>query len=121
MSNSASKKEYSIDAANLPLGRAASRAASLLMGKGEPDFRRNRPPQVSVTITNANKLYLPRKKQASKKYFSYSGFPGGLKALTLALVVQRKGVAFVLRRAVYGMLPKNRLRDILIKHLKIIG
>ncbi len=111
--------KYTIDATNKKIGRVASEAAALLMGKAKSDFARNKVSVVSVSIENASKLSITEKKSKEKTYKRYSGYPGGLKVETLETVKTNKGVSEVLKKAVYGMLPKNKLRSLMIKNLKI--
>ena len=108
---------HTINAAGKKLGRVASEAASLLRGKLSPDFERNVLPTLSVTIENAGMLSLTEKKQQEKKYRRYSGYPSGQKEESLARLLTRRGVGVAVRRAVYGMLPKNKLRARAIKNL----
>jgi len=110
---------YEIDAQNKKLGRLASEVASILMGKNRADFVRNAIPDVKVKITNAGKIFTTNKKMSNKIYKNYSGYPGGLKERTMKKVVSDKGMKEVLRIAVRGMLPKNKLRDRMMKNLII--
>jgi large subunit ribosomal protein L13 len=111
---------YTIDATNKSLGRVATEAAAILMGKNNTDFVRNATPNVAVTITNASKIVIPnQKKLLEKTYNSFSGYPGGLKQSTMAHVVSTKGYSEVMRQAVKGMLPKNKLQSSLMKNLKV--
>lgn len=73
----------------------------------------------TVTITNVSKLKLSGTKMATKRYKRYSGYPGGLKVESPVKVVAKKGYAELVRRAVRGMLPANRLRRDWLKHLII--
>lgn len=114
-----SGSEYTIDAKGKSLGRVASEAAHVLMGKHAPSFEKYLIAAVSVKIVNAGKLNISLGKASSKEYTRYSGYPGGLKKETLGRVVEKKGVKEVLRRAVYGMLPVNKLRAKRIKNLTI--
>lgn len=102
--------KHELNAQGKSLGRVASEAAHLLMGKSESLYERHRNADVQVRIVNARKLHMSGQKRQSKLYISYSGYPGGLKARTLEQVVHRHGYREVLRRAVYGMLPANKLR-----------
>lgn len=111
--------EYTIDAQNKKLGRIASEAASLLMGKNRTDFVRNATPSVTVKIINVSKLAITNKKMESKVYKNYSGYPGGLKERSMKKVVADHGMKEVMRIAVKGMLPKNKLRDRMMKNLII--
>ncbi len=89
------------------------------MGKNRTDFARNAIPDIEVEVNNASGLKLDAKKLDAKKYYHHSGYPGGLKGVTQKAMVEKKGVGEVLRRAVYGMLPKNKLRPRMMKNLKI--
>lgn len=111
--------EYTIDAQNKKLGRVASQAASMLMGKNRTDFVRNTIPEVKVKVVNAGKLDVTNKKMEQKVYKNYSGYPGGLRERTMKKVVTDKGMKEVLRIATKGMLPKNKLRDRMMKNLII--
>lgn len=111
--------KHTIDAKGKAIGRVASQAAHLLMGKDEPGFRRNLPPAVTVNIVNASKIYLHPKKAQNKIYKRYSGYPGGLKELSLKDVAEKKGYSEILRLAVNGMLPKNTLRAKMLKQLTV--
>lgn len=110
-------ERFVIDATNKRLGRVASEAAHIIMGKNRTDFARNVVPQVSVVVENASKIIMTEKKLAVKRYQSYSGYPGGRKVLSGAEVIAKKGYAELFRRAVHGMLPRNKLRAKMIKHL----
>lgn len=111
--------EYQIDAQNKKLGRLASEIASLLMGKNRTDFARNLIPDIKIKVTNVSKISVTAKKLAAKTYKSYSGYPGGLKEHSMKKVVSDKGMKEALRIAVKGMLPKNKLRDRMMKNLEI--
>ena len=112
-------KKYIIDAKGRVPGRVATEVAVLLMGKNRTDFARNRIPDVEVEVVSAGEMSLEAKKLKTKSYFHHSGFPGSLKRETQAQVIKTKGAREVLRRAVYGMLPKNKLRALMMKNLKI--
>ena len=111
--------EYTIDATEKKLGRVASEAAILLMGKNSTDFKRNEVAKVKVNITNADKLDLTKKKLDTKEYKRYSGYPGGLKIRKMSQVIDKKGYGEVIEKSVYGMLPANRLRAKIMKNLII--
>jgi large subunit ribosomal protein L13 len=110
---------HTIDAANRPIGRIATEAASALLGKKDPTSTRNSVPAVTVTVINAAKTRIPEKKLGTKKYLSYSGYPDGLRTRSLGKIVSEKGAKDAIRRAVWGMLPKNTLRSRMIKNLTI--
>jgi|SRR3989344_622459 len=111
--------QYEIDAQNKKLGRIASEAAKLLMGKNRPDFARNTVADVKVKIVNASKVDILNKKMEGKFYKNYSGYPGGLKESKMKKVIHDKGMRETFRIAVRGMLPINKLRPILMKNLII--
>ncbi len=111
--------KYTIDAKNKVPGRVATEVAVLLMGKNRTDFARNRIPEVEVEVLNSGGLKLEAKKLKDKSYYSHSGYPGNLKIRSQSQIVAAKGAGEVLRRAVYGMLPKNKLRPRMMKNLKI--
>lgn len=111
--------KHTIDAKGKKPGRLATEIAVLLMGKNRTDFVKNAIPDVEVEITSASEMSLDQKKMDQKTYKSYSGYPGGLKISTMKHVVEKKGAKEVLRNAVSGMLPKNRLRARMMKNLII--
>jgi len=109
---------HKIDATDQPLGRLASRVAVILRGKDNPNFQLHILPNNRVIVYNTNKVKLTGKKMEQKKYFRYSGYPGGLKEENLKDVF-RKDSKLVVKRAVWGMLPKNKLRKKIIQNLKL--
>jgi large subunit ribosomal protein L13 len=111
--------KYSIDATNKKLGRLGSEVAILLMGKNTTEFQKNKIPNVEVTVENASKMNISEKKQDEKNYTHYSGYPGGLRVEKIKDVLVKKGYGDILKRTVYGMLPKNKLRSKMIQRLKI--
>lgn len=108
--------EYKIDATNKVLGRLASEIAMILRGKNTPNFDPTKLAQVSVTVTNVARMRVTGNKMQKKLYRHHSGYHGGLKEETLEHVMQ-KDPSRALRTAVNGMLPKNRLRDQMLKNL----
>ena len=112
-------KKHVIDAKGRVPGRVATEVAVILMGKDRTDFARNRIPDVEVEVISSAQMSLSAKKLRDKMYSHHSGFPGSLTRLSQSHVVETKGAKEVLRRAVYGMLPKNKLRAEMMKHLKI--
>lgn len=110
---------YTIDAKGRPLGRVASEAAAALLGKKSVHFVKNKVLPVQVTITNASKIPVAEKKLDQKTYLRYTGYPGGLKILTMKQLVEKKGIAFVLAKTVDGMIPRNKLRKERMKRLTI--
>ena len=112
-------KITTIDATGLTIGRLATQVAIALMGKDEPTFERHKITGGTVAITNAAKVKIDPRKLDTVKYAQYSGYPGGLRYETLAQVLEKKGIEEVLRRAVYGMLPGNKLRPEIMKKLTV--
>lgn len=113
------KSNHTIDAAGMSLGRLATKAAHLLMEKDTPHFEKHRKIGATVTVTNAAKLLISVKRGSEIRYSRASGYPGNLVQETIADVLKKHGVAEVIRRAVKGMLPNNKLRPALLKRLVI--
>jgi len=99
---------YVIDAANLPLGRVATKAANILRGKHKVTFTPHIDCGDFVIIVNAEKVKLTGNKLEDKMYYNHSGFPGGLRERNAKVMVEKYPVEMV-ERAVKGMLPHNRL------------
>jgi large subunit ribosomal protein L13 len=112
------KKWYLIDASGLVLGRLAMKVAELLRGKGKPIFSPHRDTGDYVVIINAEKVLLTGKKLEQKFHFAYSGYPGGAK-FTRYDKLMAQNPRKVIRLAVKGMLPSNKLSNRLITKLKI--
>ena len=112
------RKWYLIDASEAPLGRVASHVAQLLTGKGKPQFTKHIDTGDFVVVINAEQTVATGDKLNKKVYYRHSGFPGGLKAATLAEKMS-KDPTFPLTNAVRGMLPVNKLRDERLKRLKV--
>jgi len=110
-------KTYTIDATNRVLGRLATEIAILLRGKNRTDFAPNKDMGDFVVVKNVNKIRVTGKKLEKKLYYHHSGYLGGLKETPLKELFE-KDPGEVLRRAVFGMLPKNKLRAKQIKRLK---
>lgn len=119
MEKQTTKKEYVIDAAGRALGRVASEAAKVLRGKDTVEFVNNIAPKVTVKIINASRIDATAKKLKEKIYTHYTGHPGGLRETSLARMIEKKGWDEPVRKAVYGMLPSNRLRAVMMKNLII--
>lgn len=111
------RETHTIDAANKILGRLAVEIAMLLRGKNKLDFRPNKDGGDIVIIKNADKIIVTGKKFDNKIYYHHSGYMGGLKEIPYKKIF-KNNPGEVIKRAVYGMLPKNKLRDIQIKRLK---
>jgi len=118
MTTKTEKKEYVFDAEGKSLGRMATEIAMILRGKNEPTFQPHIAPEVTVTINNASKVALSDE-QLKTEYKRYSGYPGGLKHESRGHMIDRKGYREVFEKAVFGMLPGNRLRAVMMKNLII--
>lgn len=111
--------KYTIDANEKSLGRIASQAAVLLMGKNDPSFEKNKVSSNKVEIINASKTKMSPKKMKSVTHQTYSGYPGGQKTKTIQEIISKKGHEEIYRLAVYGMLPANKLRPLMMKNLTV--
>ena len=109
---------FVIDAADQTLGRLSTRIATVLRGKHKVDFSHHVDCGDYVVVVNAEKVRLTGRKLDAKQYYRYSGYPGGLKSRTARQVLDEDPER-VIRQAVKGMLPKNRLSRAVIKKLKI--
>ena len=109
---------YLVDAENLVLGRMATRIADVLRGKNKPIFTPSVDTGDFVVIVNADKIALTGKKFSDKMYYSHSGYPGGLKSITSGKLLEKKPEE-IIRKAVKGMLPKNKLARHMLNKLKI--
>ncbi len=112
------KREYTIDAEGKRLGRIATEAATVLLGKDTTNFAKNVVTSVSVIITNVSKMDI-KEKRKQEIFQTYSGYPGGQKNETLAHLAERRGYTEVMRRVISGMLPKNKLHKPRMKNLTI--
>jgi len=110
-------KIHTIDAKGKKLGRVATQAATLLMGKNSVDFVRHKAPNVIVKITNASKLSISEKHRENNSYAHFSGYQGGLRFETVDALTKRKGYRDVVMHAVRGMIPNNKLRPDMLKRL----
>ena len=108
---------HTINAENKKIGRVASEAAKILMGKNSVAYQPNVIADVEVRITNASKADVTTKKKDEKVYRRYSGYPGGLIETTLGRLIIKKGMGEAFRIAVKGMLPKNKLQSRMMKNL----
>lgn len=111
--------KYTIDAEGKSLGRVASNAAILLRGKDSVSFERHTRPVNTVEIVNASKLTITERRAQGTTYRTHSGRPGSEKVETLGGLIDRRGIAEALTRAIRGMLPANRLRAIMMRNLTI--
>lgn len=107
-----------IDAWGQSLGRLAARIAPLLAGKHKPTFQPVRDVGDHVVVVNAAYIVVPEKAMDNKKYYHHSGYPGGLKTTPLWRLFESNPTE-PLRRAIFGMLPKNRLRHQRMARLRL--
>ncbi len=114
----ANRRWFVLDADGVVLGRLATRAANLLRGKGKPSFTPHVDCGDFVIVVNAAKVKLTGKKESDKIYFHHSGFPGGVRA-TRAGELRTRHPERLVKSAVVGMLPKNRLSRALATKLKV--
>ncbi len=112
------KKWWLIDAEGRVLGRLATEIAVLLRGKKNPKYVDFMDSGDFVVVINAEKVKVTGKKMEQKKYYSHSGYPGGLKERTLKELLAKKPEE-VIKKAVWGMIPKNRLGRSIHKKLKV--
>jgi large subunit ribosomal protein L13 len=107
-----------VDAAGKTLGRLATQIADLLRGKGKPEYTPHVDTGDFVVVINAEKIAVTGNKLADKRYYRHSGYPGGLRSRTLGDMLERRPEE-VIRRAVRGMMPRNRLARKQLTKLKV--
>jgi large subunit ribosomal protein L13 len=111
--------EYTINAEGKMVGRIASEAAHILMGKNSPTFEKNKVSPNRVRIINAAKASIDEKRAEETTFARYSGYPGGFKEDKMSDVIEKKGVSAIIERAVGGMIPNNKLKKQILKHLVV--
>ena len=109
---------YIVDATGIPLGRLATRIATILRGKHKPEYTPHIDNGDFVICINADKVLLTGKKEEQKKYYRHSGYLGGLKVIPFRMMKEKKPEE-IIYHAVRGMLPKNKLGRKMIKKLKV--
>ncbi len=102
------KRWFVVDAKNKILGRLATKVATILLGKNKPLFTPHLDVGDYVIVINADRVILSGKKQNTKTYYRYTGYPGGLKSVTFSKYLKEKPEELLIH-AVKGMLPQNRL------------
>ena len=112
------RKWYVVDASELTLGRLSTQVATLLTGKGKPQFTHHIDTGDYVIVINSDKLVVTGNKLVEKKYYRHSGFPGGIKEASLADKMAKDSTEVILH-SIRGMLPVNKLRDGRLARLKI--
>ena len=110
---------HTIDASGKTLGRVASAAAKALMGKTATSYVNNKVADVRVSIINASQTKMTEKRMKETLHETYSGQPGGFKLHTNEKIISKKGWKSLYELAVYGMLPSNKLRPLMMKRLTI--
>ena len=109
---------FLVDAKNKILGRMAVKIATVLMGKNKPTYAPEADRGDFVVVINAEKIKVTGNKKKDKVYYKHSGYAGGLKGITLERL-QEKNPTTIIKMAVKGMLPKNKLQAKRMKRLKI--
>lgn len=113
------KREWHlVDAKDQVLGRLATQIAQLLMGKNKPYFTRHLDCGDYVVVINAKEVKVTGKKEKQKIYYRHSGYPGGLKETPLWMLREKHPERIIIN-AVFGMLPKNKLRKGMLVRLKV--
>ncbi|HEX4045201.1 MAG TPA: 50S ribosomal protein L13 [Gammaproteobacteria bacterium] len=111
-------KWYLVDASGKVLGRLATQIATYLRGKHKPEYTPNTDTGDYIVVINADEISVTGKKAQDKKYFSHSGYPGGIKEITFAKL-KEKDPTKIIEIAVKGMLPKNPLGREMLRKLKV--
>lgn len=109
---------YVVDASGQTVGRLATRIATVLRGKHKPTYTPHLDTGDYVIVVNADKVELAGEKAADKIYHRHSGFPGGIRSVPFAEMMEKKPTA-IIESAVKGMLPKTRLGSATLKKLKV--
>lgn len=109
---------YVVDAADAPLGRISTQIATLLTGKGKPQFTSHIDCGDFVVVVNARNIQVTGKKTTDKMYYKHSGYPGGLRERTFTEQMNLDPTEIIFK-SVRGMLPVNKLRDARLARLKI--
>jgi len=112
------RKWHVLDAEGQTLGLVASEAAVLLRGKHKPTYTPHVDSGDFVIVINADKVTLTGKKRQQKEYITHSGYPGGLKRTSYAVMLEKKPEK-VMEKAIKGMLPKTKLGDKMYRKLKV--
>jgi large subunit ribosomal protein L13 len=112
------RKWYIVDATDQILGRLASKIADRLRGKHKPNYTPHVDNGDFIIVVNAEKIKVTGRKLKQKKYYHHSGYPGGIKEISLEKLLSSKPER-VIYKAVKGMLPKNRLARAQLRKLKI--
>jgi large subunit ribosomal protein L13 len=114
------KKWVLVDAEDIALGRLASNIATILRGKNKPTFTPHMDTGDNVVVINAEKVKLTGNKWQDKEYFRHTGYPGG-ERFTTAEEMLEKDPTFIIKNAVKGMLPKNKLGRKLLTNIRVFA
>jgi len=109
---------YVVDAQGQTLGRLATQIAETLRGKRKPEYTPHVDTGDFVVVINAEKIHVTGNKLADKRYYRHSGYPGGIRSRTLGEMLERRPEE-VIRKAVKGMMPRNRLARQQLTKLKV--
>jgi len=112
------KRWFVIDANGKTVGRLATKIATLLRGKGKPQFTAHADNGDFVIVLNAEKVNFTGKKWSQKRYYWYTGYPGGLRSITAEQLLKKKPED-IITKAVWGLLPKSKWQKRLITRLKV--
>ena len=112
------RKYYLFDSGTKTLGRLATEVATILSGKQKVDYTPNKDEGDFVVVINADNLCVTGNKMKGKLYHHFSGYPGGIRTITLEEQIKRDSRE-VIKSAVYGMLPKNKLRKPRMRRLLV--
>lgn len=113
-----SRKWYIVDAKDMILGRLAVKVANVLRGKNKPNFSPHLDTGDGVIVINAKDIRVTGRKMKQKVYQRFTGYPGGLREVTLEKMLDKKPEV-VITHAVENMLPDNKLQKIFLKRLKV--
>lgn len=116
--NEVAREWFLVDAQDKVLGRIATQIANVLRGKHKPIYSPSVDAGDFVIVLNADKINLTGQKHSDKIYYSHSEYPGGIKSISAGKLLEKKPEELI-RKAVKGMLPKNKLSRHMIKKLKI--
>lgn len=119
MIKKAEQKTYVIDATDKILGRLATRIADLLRGKGKVNFVPNADMGDKVVVINCEKIKVTGGKEEKKVYYHHTGYPGGIRSINYKALME-KDPTQIIRKAVFSMLPKNKLQNGFIKKLTVV-
>lgn len=119
-SRSTQEEWHHLDARAHVLGRVASEAARLLMGKHRADYTAHRSLPIHVVISHTDSIHLTGRKESTKRYIHHTGRPRGLRVQTFAQRL-RSDSRWVVKTAVFGMLPKNKLRAVRMRRLHLFA